>query len=282
MELIDVGVNLSNRAFARDLEAVLEKAAAASVHVLVATGTTVEDSRQSAAIAARFPRQVVSTAGVHPHHADTLDADGLQELETLAGKPAVVAIGETGLDFNRDFSPRAAQEKAFEAQLLLAARLQMPVFIHQRDAHDRLYPILREHRDSLVDAVVHCFTDTQKALHDYLDLGLYIGITGWICDERRGEELRRIARDIPDNRLLIETDAPYLLPRTLKPRPKNGRNEPAYLGYVLETLAEHRDQDLDLLGGITAANARRFFRLGRSLRISDSADVDLGPGLRHE
>lgn len=280
MELIDIGVNLGNRAFADDLETVLERAAAASVLAMVATGTSVEESRQAAEIAARFRRQVVSTAGVHPHHADTLTDEGLRELRQLADLPEVVAIGETGLDFNRDFSPRAAQEKAFAAQLELAAELKMPVFIHQRDAHHRLLPILREYRDALVDAVVHCFTDTRDALHDYLDLDLYIGVTGWICDERRGQALREIVRDIPGNRLLIETDAPYLLPRTLKPRPKNGRNEPAYLGYVLEGVADHRDEDLEQLAATTSANARRFFRLGRGLRISDTEEIDLGPGLR--
>ena len=280
MELIDIGVNLTNRAFAKDLETVLERAAAASVLSMVATGTTVEDSRKAAEIAARFRRQVVSTAGVHPHHADTLGSEALQELEQLAALPEVVAIGETGLDFNRDFSPRADQEKAFEAQLELATKLKMPVFIHQRDAHHRLLPILRDYRDELVDAVVHCFTDTREALHDYLDLDLYIGVTGWICDERRGDALRDLVRDIPEHRLLIETDAPYLLPRTLKPRPRNGRNEPAYLGYVLEAVAEHRGEDLEQGAATTSAHARRFFRLGRGLRISDSEAVDLGPGLR--
>nr|WP_282571372.1 TatD family hydrolase [Methylonatrum kenyense] len=280
--MIDIGVNLGNRAFADDLETVLERAAAASVLAMVATGTTVKESRKAAEIAARFPRQVVSTAGVHPHHADSLTTEGLQELRQLAALPEVVAIGETGLDFNRDFSPRPDQEKAFAAQLELAVELEMPVFIHQRDAHARLLPILREYRDDLVDAVVHCFTDTREALHDYLDLDLYIGVTGWICDERRGETLRGIVRDIPANRLLIESDAPYLLPRTLKPKPKNGRNEPAYLGYVLEGVAEHRGEDLEQLGATTSANARRFFRLGRGLRISDKEGVDLGPELRSQ
>jgi TatD DNase family protein len=172
----------------------------------------------------------------------------------------VVALGECGLDYFRDLSPRADQRHAFAAQLALAAELGKPLFLHQRDAHADFLPVLKEHRGRLADTVVHCFTDTQAALEDYLALGCSIGITGWVCDERRGLPLREAVKVIPDERLLVETDAPYLLPRTA-PRAAHRRNEPAYLTYVVRALAEARGQDEAHVAAVTAANARRFFRL---------------------
>ena len=169
------------------------------------------------------------------------------------------AVGECGLDFDRDFSPRPLQEKALEEQLALAVELQMPVFLHEREASQRLLEILRDYRDRLPAAVVHCFTGERRALYAYLDLDLHIGITGWVCDERRGTHLHPLLRDIPDERLMLETDAPFLLPRTLRPKPKSGRNEPAFLGEVLREVALHRGQPEDSLAAQTTRNARAFF-----------------------
>src|SRR5699024_9838431 len=157
--------------------------------------------------------QCFATAGIHPHNARFHDADANAKLKTLLATPEVACAGEMGLDFNRDFSPRADQEKAFEAQLALAAEVGKPVFLHERDAHARFLAILRKWRDRLPAAVVHCFTGNREALYAYLDLDCHIGVTGWVCDERRGNELASLVPAIPDDRLLLETDAPYLIPR---------------------------------------------------------------------
>jgi TatD DNase family protein len=163
------------------------------------------------------------------------------------------------LDFNRDFSPRSHQEQWFEAQLELAFALELPLFLHERDAHERFLEILRPYRDRVPAAVVHCFTGTQDELQAYLDLDLHIGITGWICDERRGLHLQELVRSIPLNRLMLETDAPYLTPRTLRPKPKSGRNEPAFLPYVLETVAQAMAKPPEVVADATTQTARQFF-----------------------
>ncbi|MDN3518441.1 TatD family hydrolase [Aquisalimonas lutea] len=262
MQLVDIGVNLTSDRFRDDREAVLQRAREHGVTTLVVTGTSVSESEQACTLARAHPDQLRATTGVHPHGARSCSAETVAAIRELArANPSVVAIGETGLDFNRDFSPRADQEAAFARHLELAAELQLPVFIHQRDAHERLIGILAEHRDQLVDAVVHCFTDTRRALHDYLDMGLHIGVTGWICDERRGAELQELVRDIPAERLMIETDAPWLLPRDLRPKPRGGRNEPAFLPHIAEAVARHRGETPEQVAASTTAVAERFFQL---------------------
>lgn len=260
MGLIDIGANLTHDSFAADCEAVLARAEAAGVTGLVVTGSSLACSRAALALAQAHPHALRCTAGVHPHHAAHQAPSALAELATLWDAPEVVAIGETGLDFFRDFSPRSEQERVFEWHLEQAARTGLPLFLHERDAHARFLPMIRACRDLLSDAVVHCFTGDRTALYAYLDLGLYIGITGWICDERRGAHLQELVRDIPAERLLIETDSPYLLPRDLRPRPRDGRNEPAYLPHVLAAVARARGDDSALLAQQTTTNARRFFR----------------------
>ncbi len=266
--LIDIGVNLTNKSFARDLDAVLERAAAANVGRMIVTGTDLASSAAALSLALAQPGRLYATAGVHPHHAsDWMDASG-PALVQLAAKPAVVAIGECGLDFNRDFSPRPAQEKAFMAQLELAATVQLPVFLHQRDAHDAFMRILSSRRASLVGGVAHCFTGTADELAAYLDLDLHIGITGWICDERRGTHLQELVARIPADRLLLETDAPYLLPRDLRPRPKDRRNEPAFLAHVCAAVAEWRGESADAVARASTRNAEQLFNLN---------GIDIGP-----
>jgi TatD DNase family protein len=264
MQLIDIGVNLTHPSFAENLEAVLERAERAGVRQMVLTGTSLAESEQAVRLCERHDPDLLrlfSTAGVHPHDASQWSVEAGRQLRELLQQPRVRAVGECGLDFNRDFSPRPAQEKALTAQLELAVDLQMPVFLHERDADQRLLAILREFRDRLPAAVVHCFTGERRALFGYLDLDLHIGITGWICDERRGTHLHPLVREIPTGRLMLESDAPYLLPRTLRPKPKSGHNEPAYLGEVLRCVAEHRNESADQLAAHTSACARRFFAL---------------------
>ncbi len=260
--MIDIGANLTAKAFARDLPAVIDRAAAAGVEAMVVTGTSLAGSRAAGDLAAKGGAVALyATAGVHPHHAVEAAGDWLVELRALAGRPFVVALGECGLDFNRNYSPRADQERCFRAQLELAAELRLPVFLHERDAHDTFTGMLREHRASLTGAVIHCFTGGRAQLDTYLSLDLHVGITGWICDERRGQDLVACAAAIPAGRLMIETDAPYLLPRNMPEPPRDRRNEPAFLRYVLNAVAVARREDPATTAAATTATARAFFRL---------------------
>jgi TatD DNase family protein len=241
---------------------VIDRAAAAGVHTLVVTGTSLAGSRAAADLTARSARAAIyATAGVHPHHAVEATGGWLSELRALGGRERVVAVGECGLDFNRNYSPREDQLRCFRAQLELAAALRLPVFLHERDAHDTFVGILREHRAALEGAVVHCFTGTRDQLDAYLALDLHIGITGWVCDERRGRELYGLMPAIPEGRLMIETDAPYLLPRNMPAPPRDRRNEPAFLPHVLKAVAAARREDPAKTAAATTATARAFFGL---------------------
>ena len=264
MQLIDIGVNLTNPSFADREREVVERAYAAGVGQLILTGTDVEGSEQALALSRRLDEsaeRLFSTAGIHPHSASAWTSETESQLRALLREKTVCAVGECGLDFNRDFSPRPQQEKVLEAHLALAVELQLPVFLHERDADERLLAILRDYRDQLPAAVVHCFTGEKRALFNYLDMDLHIGITGWICDERRGTHLHPLVREIPRGRLMLESDAPYLLPRTLRPKPKNGRNEPAYLPEVLREVALHRGESPADVAAYTTDCARAFFSL---------------------
>lgn len=259
--LVDIGVNLGHRSFARDLDEVLHRARAAGVAHIIVTGTSERASDSASTLAVAHPGFLSSTAGVHPHDARSCNAGTTDRLRELAAAPHVVAIGECGLDFNRDFSPRPVQERWFEAQLELAASLRLPVFLHERDAHARFHAILRSHRDSLVGGVVHCFTGSREHARSYLELDLHIGITGWICDERRGLHLREIVKDIPAQRLMVETDAPFLTPRDLRPKPARGRNEPAFLPHVVAAIAAARGESPEVLAASSTSCARGLFGL---------------------
>ncbi len=265
-DLIDIGINLTHRSFERDRAAVIARAEAAGVSTLIITGTSVPESQRAAALARERPATCFATAGVHPHHAKDCDAHTLPALRGLAAGANVVAIGECGLDFNRDFSPRDVQERWFEAQLELAAELRRPVFLHERDAADRMVAILAKHRPNLVGGVVHCFTGTAETAKRYLALGLHIGVTGWICDERRGASLVEAVRSIPLDRLMVETDGPFLLPRALGPAiQKARRNEPAYLPEVVRAIARATGRPEDEIAIETTRTARRLFSLPGSL-----------------
>ncbi len=261
MELVDIGANLSHDSFRHDLPQVLERAHAAGVAQMIVTGASEIESQAAHDIAALHPGVLFATAGVHPHLAREWSDDTEAVIRELAQSPVVVAVGEAGLDFNRDFSPRPIQESVFAAQLELAADFGLPVFMHERDAHDRFAAILGEYRARLGPAVIHCFTGGASELERYLEMDLHVGITGWICDERRGTHLREIVPRIPLERLMLETDSPYLLPRDLEPRPKSRRNEPMYLAHILETVAACRGIDPAELADATTRTARAFFDL---------------------
>ena len=261
MRLVDIGANLGHECFRDDLDEVLDRAKVAGVGRIVVTGASERDSAVARSIAARYPDRLRATAGVHPHLAREWTDSSAEALQGLLARPEVVAVGEAGLDFNRDFSPRDCQERAFEAQIELAAELNMPLFMHERDASERFIAILARHRHRLGSAVVHCFTGDERALDAYLDLDLHIGITGWICDERRGTHLHRLVARIPSDRLMVETDAPYLLPRDLRPRPKGRRNEPAYLPHIAERVAHLRGETPQQLAESSTRAAGDFFGL---------------------
>jgi TatD DNase family protein len=259
--LIDIGANLTHDSFDEDRGEIMQRASDAGVTRMIVTGSSNKGSQDAVQLAKTAPGLLYATAGVHPHHAADFDETSVQLITELAGDAAVVAIGECGLDYFRNYSPRQAQLEAFQAQLDIAAATALPVFLHQRDAHDDFVEVLEPMLPNLSRAVAHCFTGEGESLREYLEMGLWIGITGWICDERRGAHLHDVVSAIPDDRLLIETDAPYLLPRTIQPKPKTRRNEPAFLTEVLRVVAEARGQTEEHVAKITTDNAMQFFDL---------------------
>ncbi len=259
--LIDIGANLTHDSFDHDRDAVLRRAREAGIVQMVVTGASREHSPMAQALARQYPGELFATAGVHPHHASEYTAECDAEMRALLAHPEVVAVGECGLDYFRDFSPRPAQRRAFEQQLQIAVDTGKPLFLHQRDAHVDFVAMMKNFEGRLGAAVVHCFTGTREELFECLDHDWYIGITGWLCDERRGQHLRELVRHIPANRLMIETDAPYLLPRTVKPAPSHRRNEPMYLAHIVAELARDRGEDPAVAAAQTTATARAFFGL---------------------
>ena len=261
MQLIDIGANLTHDSFDRDRQDVIQRALDVGVGRMILTGASAQGSKDAVALAKSQPGLMFATAGVHPHHAADYSASVHELLSELTSDELVVAVGECGLDYFRNFSPRDAQRYAFERQLDIAVETQLPLFLHQRDAHEDFIEILEPRLGDLSQAVAHCFTGDEEHLRKYIDLDLHIGITGWICDERRGAHLKEIVHLIPDDRLMLETDAPYLLPRSLRPKPSSRRNEPAFLPEVLRVVADARGQSMDELARLTTATATRFFGL---------------------
>lgn len=261
--MIDIGVNLTNKRFEKDREDVIRRAQMAQLDGLLITGTSVEESQKALALCQHyqtsFPDFLYSTAGVHPHDADHVSADYLDQLKLLAKQEHVKAIGECGLDFNRNFSAPAQQQKIFSEQVTLASELQMPLFLHQRDAFDPWFTTLSPYFSKVPAMVAHCFTGSKAELTQCIAADMYIGITGWLCDERRGQSLRDIVSLIPINRLLIETDAPYLTPRTIRPKPKSSRNEPCYLPFIVKEIASITGLDQEEIAWQTSRNAAKVF-----------------------
>lgn len=265
MELIDICFNFTSSAFRDDEPDIIRRANLAGVTQFILTGSDAKDSQFAYDLAQKYPG-MYSTAGVHPHLSKNWTTEIQLQIYNLATLENVVAIGEAGLDYNRNYSSHSKQKYAFEAQLELASDLRLPVFLHQRDAHEDFKIILEKYRDKLNNVVIHCFTDTENALKSYIELDCHIGITGWICDERRGHHLHKIIHHIPSNRLMIETDAPYLLPRDLPKdenyiKPKGHRNEPAYLPHILNTIAQIRDESIEKVAKETTKTAREFFSI---------------------
>ena len=259
--MIDIGVNLTNARFDKDRDALILRAKTAGISAMLVTGTNISESQNAAQLSAQYPNYLYSTAGVHPHDADNVSDNYLQDIRSLTKHNGVIAIGECGLDFNRNFSVPKQQEKVFAEQIALAAELQLPLFLHQRDAFAPWFQLLSPYLTKVPAMISHCFTGNGDELDQCLSAGMYIGITGWVCDERRGKSLQALIPSIPLNRLMIETDAPYLTPRTIRPKPKSSRNEPSYLPYVVEKLAELYQCSAQDVINASSDNARHVFNL---------------------
>ena len=263
-EYIDIGVNLTGSSFKDDRDEVIQRAAQAGVNMMIVTGTDIEHSRKAIGLSQQYPQSIFATAGVHPHHADeyTKDVSVSRRLAELGNEDCVLAIGECGLDYNRNFSTQENQRIAFEGQLELAAEIRKPVFLHQRDAHDDFIAMLKNAQPQLSNAVAHCFTGTPAEVNDYLELDMYIGVTGWICDERRGQDLQQAVKEIPLDRVMLETDAPYLLPRDLAEKLiKSRRNEPCYLPHIAKVVSQYMDVDFEELKQAALVNTKKFFNI---------------------
>ncbi|MGX9136069.1 TatD family hydrolase [Rummeliibacillus sp. JY-2-4R] len=259
--LIDIGLNITEKSFSKDYNEVIERAVQNGVGKMILTGSSEKGSKASLEIAKQYPTILYSTAGIHPHDSSLFNHQSIDVLRHLAQNKEVVAIGECGLDFNRMYSPQDVQEKCFVAQLELARELSMPLFLHVRDAHERFVEIMKNYPDLIEKAVVHCFTGNASEVKTYVSMGFHIGVTGWICDERRGMDLQEAAKFIPLNRIMVETDAPYLTPRTLRPKPKHGRNEPAFLPHIVEEIAKYMDVTPEEVARHSFENTKRFFHL---------------------
>lgn len=262
MQIIDIGVNLTHASFTPQLDQVISRAVNNEVVQMIITGTSIRGSEEALALAKTKPGVLYCTAGVHPHDAKQANDRTIPRLRELAQNKQVVAIGECGLDYNRNFSPRPVQDRWFEEQVKLACELKLPLFLHEREAYHRLVEILKIYEKQLPPTVVHCFTGNEEELDAYLTAGYYIGLTGWICDERRGTHLHQLVRKIPLDHLMLETDAPFLLPRNMpNSNQYRGRNEPAFLPYVLRKVAQCLEKTPQEVAATTTATARKFFNL---------------------
>lgn len=257
--LIDIGCNLTSPRLISHLDRILKDADVAGVTTQILTGTDTQSNEASLNLACQYPN-LYATVGFHPHHANDWNPHTHPTAHLASAKhKRIVAIGEMGLDYFRNLAKPANQQKCFADQLDIAIQAQKPVFLHERNAFNDFKAILTPRLAYLEGAVWHCFTGNQAQLEWAIENGLYIGITGWIADPERGKTLREIVRHIPNDRIMIETDAPYLTPKTLTPTPRT--NEPQYLPEVLRILAEAREQNIDELAKLTTQNAKQFFHL---------------------
>lgn len=253
----DIGINVPDKRL--PLEDVVASAVGNDVKGMLLIGSHVEQSKQALALTSSLSATLISSAGVHPHNAKDVATGYLDQLRQLALDPNVVAIGECGLDFNRNFSPPNIQLRVFEEQLALATEVDLPVYLHERDAFEQQLSLLKKYRSRLKGGVVHCFTGTREQALAYLDLGFYIGVTGWVCDPKRGDSLRDALSVIPIDKLLLETDSPYLYPKTLKSKSRN--NQPANLPHIAQAIADIKEVELQYLKQSCWRNTMHFFSL---------------------
>ena len=262
--MIDIGINLTNKQFAGECDEIINRAINAGVEQILLTGTSVRSSKEALALAKEYPDTLFATAGIHPHDAKSMNNESINILKALLSEKQVIAVGECGLDFDRDFSPRPVQEACFHAQLTLSEEVSKPLFLHERAAFEHFIAILAEHKQ-LPQAVVHCFTGSLKEVKTYLDKGYYIGFTGAVSDSRRFAHLEEVVRYVPLDRMLIETDAPFMMPKNIPNRQlsykQQRRNEPAFLPYVAQSIAHFKGIPLKAVTESTTQNAQELFKL---------------------
>lgn len=264
--MIDIGLNLTSDKFAKDRKEIIERALQSNVSGFILTGTSLKASKDAYELVKSNSTIMASTAGVHPHDAKNWHR-AKKEIENLATQKGIVAIGECGLDYDRMFSTRDEQMTAFKEQLDLAIKYDKPVFLHVRPKigegevkkiMDDFNEIFKPYYDKGIKGIVHCFTGNKKMLDTFLGYSLYIGITGWVCDDKRGEQLQKLIKYIPDDKLMIETDAPYLTPKNMET--KATRNEPAFLTYVAKKISELKNVSVEELSLSTDNNVNALFK----------------------
>ena len=260
-EIADIACNFTSDRFDKDLDQVIERAIANDITKFGLICSRLSDLDKLLEIYNRYSKEMFFTIGVHPHHANEINEKYLEKLKEVININNPHAIGETGLDFFRNLSTYEEQVFAFEEQIKIAIKTNKPLFLHQRDSHDDFIKILRKYSSDIKKAVVHCFTGTQEQLDDYLELDCYIGVTGWICDEKRNIELRKTIKNIPLERLMIETDCPYLIPKDLPNKPNNNRNEPCNLNHIVSEIGMLMGIKEELLKTETYKNTINFFNL---------------------
>ena len=259
-EIADIACNFSSERFDKDLDEVINRAIANKITKFGLICSRMSDLNKLLKIYQQYSKSMFYTIGVHPHHANEINDGYLKKLKDVIATNNPHAIGETGLDFFRNLSTYEEQIYAFEEQIKIAVDTNKPLFLHQRDSHDDFIKILRQYSSDISKAVVHCFTGTQAQLEDYLELDCYIGVTGWICDEKRNVELRKTIKNIPLEKLMIETDCPYLIPKNLPEKPKNNRNEPTNLNHIVNEIAVLMEIDIDSLRKQTFKNTINYFK----------------------
>lgn len=267
MKLFDTHCHLNDMAYDKDIDAVIERVHDAGVAACMIVGTDKASSIKAVALAESI-NGIYASVGIHPHEAQSCSESILECLINLAANPKVCAWGEIGLDFNRMYSPQNDQEKWFIRQLEIADRCNLPVIFHERDSKGRLLEIVRVYYKKEKKGVVHCFSGNRAELEQYINLGLYIGITGILTLKKRGADLRKLAPVIPVEQILIETDAPYLTPAPEKNHTR--RNEPAFVRTVLLKLAEVRNEDPEYLASVTWENSCRLFNIKKDRSFTDN------------
>jgi TatD DNase family protein len=261
MLLADSCFNINHESFKNDLGDILDAANNVGVEYFFCPASKEKEIVDLINLSESYQKNIFCSVGIHPHYASDLKPSTIQNLQKYLGNKHVRAIGEIGLDYYRNFQSPEIQKKCFNAFLELASTHQYPLFLHHREAFDDFYPMIKNCIGEVPESIVHCFTGTKSELKKFLDLGLYIGITGWVCDPKRGADLREIIKYIPLDRLLIETDAPYLVPKNMVNKPRNNRNEPLFLEHIATNISELLNIDKALLAEETTKNFKKLFRI---------------------
>ncbi|MBI2287749.1 MAG: TatD family hydrolase [Chloroflexi bacterium] len=262
--IVDTHAHLDMDAFAKDRPEAIARALKAGVAMMITVGTSLESSKKAIELAEKYP-EILATVGIHPHDVAGVDKTYIARLAEIASHPRVVAIGEVGLDFYRNYSPHEAQLQALKWQLDLAAKLQLPVIIHCRQAEKDMLKLLHDWVSSRKSpqeespGVIHCFSGNSDTAHQYLDMGFYLSLGAYI-GYTASQSWHHVIREIPADRLLVETDCPFLPP----PSYRGQRNEPSYIPLTVETLARIRDESPEMVARETTQNAQRLFRFGEN------------------